>query len=51
MILIDLLICLADHGSCESNDPLVTLYMWPKKADSHKAPRINQIWFMYDWMK
>ena len=25
--LIDLLICLADHGSFESNDPLVTLYM------------------------
>ena len=48
--LIDLLICLADHGSCKSIDLLVTLYMWPRKADSHKAPRINQTWFMYDWM-
>ena len=37
--LIDLLISLADHGSFESNDPLVTLYMWPRKADSHKATK------------
>ena len=43
------LICLADHGSFQIQWSLVTLYMWSRKADNHKAPKDNQTWFRYEW--
>ena len=49
--LIDLLICLADHGSCESNEPLDDLiHVTQEGWQSQGTKNYTKHWFIYDWM-